>query len=105
MTACCGKGVGSSSQEYGITSCNLLKYFSPSSRRQNSRSGCIQKSANHIFSSRYGLIGGGVGVRPLGIPSKGIFVPGKFWKIKKFKEPVTAPPALRSIILTGQTSP
>src|SRR5205823_11028075 len=58
MTACCGKGVGSSSQEYGITSCNLMKYFSPSSRRQNSRSGCIQKSANQDFSSRYGLNGG-----------------------------------------------
>src|SRR5256885_15650167 len=86
MTACCGKGVGSSSQEYGITSCNLTKYFSPSSRRQNSRSGCIQKSANHIFSSRYGLMGGVMVIRPSAFAHKVFSILGIFGRSNNSKK-------------------
>src|SRR6185437_15656991 len=79
-----------------MTSCNFRKYFSPSSRRQNSRSGCIQKSANHIFSSRKGLIGGVIRTEPSRTASRSAEMRGRFGRSNSSKKRYTFRPATGS---------
>ncbi len=81
-----------------MTYCNFVKYLSPSSRRQNSRSGCSQKSANHIFSSRKGLNGGVTLTAPSPAARINSETRGQIRQIEQLEETINIPPRVGCVV-------